>query len=133
MVVLARLNFADISYEMLDSVFWTVVEPSLVIINACIPTMRPLVQAAISKFWSKVSTQAQGTWQLDEYPLATDQHSFHTSYKVTGNYKAGPDVETSSGGDELQTPPGANSQVAEDHRRPGSGVVHVKREWSIVY
>lgn len=38
MAILSKLNFDDISYDMLDSVFWTVIEPALVIVNACLQT-----------------------------------------------------------------------------------------------
>lgn len=41
---LITLDFSDISYNMLNPVFWTVTEPSLAIINACLPIMRHLMK-----------------------------------------------------------------------------------------
>lgn len=37
MEALRKLDFSDITYNMINPVFWTVTEPSLVIINVCLP------------------------------------------------------------------------------------------------
>ncbi|CRG91427.1 hypothetical protein PISL3812_08475 [Talaromyces islandicus] len=37
------LSFTEISSSMVDPVFWTVVEPSLAVTNACLPIIRPII------------------------------------------------------------------------------------------
>lgn len=73
MIILSKLDFNNISYDMLDSVFWTVVEPALVIINACLPTIRPLLQEKWETLGEKAATvTGDKSLQLDcdEYPFS---------------------------------------------------------------
>lgn len=126
MVILSRLDFNDISYTMLDSVFWTVIEPSLVIINACIPTMRPIVQAALMTVWRRATSGSHR--QLDEYPL-TDNHDVLHVPKITAGHAHGLTDETSS-------PRRSSPQVlvggdGAHGRNLPTGVVCVKREWEV--
>lgn len=88
MMILSKLNFNDISYDMLDSVFWTVIEPALVIINACLPTLKPLLQDFCSMVWNKatVMTGSSGTriqLDQDEYPLSS---AIDRRYIPTGSH-----------------------------------------------
>jgi hypothetical protein len=161
MVVLSRLNFNDISYDMLDSVFWTVTEPALVIINACIPTLRPLISLVFTnRSWNRskptntpVGTHgSRGALQTiggstlksghnfqrmpDEYPLTDRRHVEHT-LKVT----ADPETSTDGGSEHrLTTSPKLvafgrkANQVTKSTKKISNledGVVSVKKEWSV--
>lgn len=47
---------------MIDAAFWSVTEPAVAIINACIPTMRPLLKIiSPSRLWSAHKASAYGT------------------------------------------------------------------------
>jgi len=59
---LRTLDFADISYDMLNPVFWTVTEPSFAIINACLPIMRHLVKHFFGQHsWFGSNIRTKGT------------------------------------------------------------------------
>jgi len=131
MRVLSQLNFDDISYNMLDSVFWTVTEPSLVIINACIPTMRHLVKSLLPgtawqgsqpKYTSDNNTQSFQRMQ-DEYPLTltTDKRNVLSTVKVT-NHDEGDESSAS-------IDPGDNDSERRIVRTEGA--INVKKEWTV--
>lgn len=121
MVILSRLDFADISFDMLDSVFWTVVEPALVVVNACLPTTRPLLQSAwdtaakrvmmISSMTTATGSRKQTYNDADEYPLTPAVDPRKVSHV--------PQVVASGQAD------GALSGLGK------SGGVHVRTEWSV--
>lgn len=43
LVVLSRLSKADVTWNFVDSSIWSVAEPCIGVISACIPSLRPLV------------------------------------------------------------------------------------------
>ena len=58
---LITLKFSDISYNMINPVFWTVAEPSLAIINACLPIMRHLVKHFLGQHsWFGSNNRSRG-------------------------------------------------------------------------
>lgn len=128
MVVLSKLNFDDISFTMLESVFWTVIEPSLVIINACIPTMRPVLQAALVRVWYRATGSGSGR-ELDEYPLTDRRDVLHVPQITAGHAHGLPGQPLS--------PRGLSSQVpvlGKDGAYVGNaptGGIHVKKEWEV--
>ncbi|KAK8177277.1 hypothetical protein IWX90DRAFT_13025 [Phyllosticta citrichinensis] len=54
-IALARIDLWNISYSIVDSLFWSTVEPAVAITNACIPAIRPLLSAFMSRFSSSIS------------------------------------------------------------------------------
>ncbi|RAL14713.1 uncharacterized protein BO97DRAFT_441673 [Aspergillus homomorphus CBS 101889] len=50
--VLTTVNFADLPYSMIWAAFWSVAEPALAILNACVPMMRPVFKAAFPGLFS---------------------------------------------------------------------------------
>lgn len=72
------LNFADITYEMLNPVSWTVLEPSLAIISACLPIVRHLVKPAVGKGWFKLKSKSKAikrTEDVEGNARLTEQHA----------------------------------------------------------
>lgn len=140
MIILSKLDFNDISFDMLDSVFWTVVEPALVIINACMPTTWPLLQNALSTVWEKVST-VTGTnsrkLDNDEYPLSPvvePRNVSHAPQVVALAERRG--IESRDGDDVPELSKMAaigqwNTEAVRNRDSTLSGGVHVKTEWSI--
>ncbi|KAI4286587.1 MAG: hypothetical protein L6R35_004157 [Caloplaca aegaea] len=45
-VVLARLEQADVTWNYINTVIWSVLEPSMAVVCACIPSLRPLYSVA---------------------------------------------------------------------------------------
>ncbi|KAI4201783.1 MAG: hypothetical protein LQ346_002094 [Caloplaca aetnensis] len=43
LVVLARLNHADLTWNYVNSAIWTAAEPCMGVVSACLPSLRPLV------------------------------------------------------------------------------------------
>lgn len=54
-VAQARINLWNISYSVVDALFWSTVEPAVAIINACIPAIRPLLSLVISRIPSSIN------------------------------------------------------------------------------
>ncbi|KAL9011811.1 MAG: hypothetical protein Q9173_003382 [Seirophora scorigena] len=49
-VVLARLEQADVTWNFINAVIWSVLEPSMAVVCACIPSLRPLYSVAVGGF-----------------------------------------------------------------------------------
>lgn len=47
LAALAKLDFTDFSWDMLEAICWTVVEVSVAIINACFPMLRPAMKRLV--------------------------------------------------------------------------------------
>lgn len=142
MVILSKLNFNDISYNMLDSVFWTVIEPALVIINACLPTLKPLLQDFCSMVWNKATTVTGNGTRIqldqDEYPLSSAinrQHfptGSHASKIIAGQQviesqgKESPESYSLNMGSkwDAKAVPNVEGGLA-------AGNVYIKKEWTV--
>ncbi|KAF2141715.1 uncharacterized protein K452DRAFT_308785 [Aplosporella prunicola CBS 121167] len=140
--VLSLIDFNDLSYSMPAGVFWTIVEPSVAIINACIPTLRPLLKAiSPSRLWGSgngtsehkgtsgylrtigqggpSSSKYQGVH--DEYPLTRIEEGV-TTINITTS-KGG-----SLGDDDSYR---ADSEERHDHPADGLGGIAVTQEWNV--
>lgn len=131
MVVLSKLNFDDISFTMLESVFWTVIEPSLVIINACIPTMRPVLQAALVRVWYK-ATGSGSRRELDEYPLTDRRDVLHVPQITAGHAHDAHDLLGHPSSPRKLSPevPVLGKDGAYVGNAPTGGI-RVKKEWEV--
>ncbi|KAF6223058.1 hypothetical protein HO133_001110 [Letharia lupina] len=49
-VVLSRLEEADVTWNYVDTAIWSALEPNMAVICACIPSLRPLVSVASQGF-----------------------------------------------------------------------------------
>ncbi|RDW56693.1 hypothetical protein BP6252_14045 [Coleophoma cylindrospora] len=119
---MATLNFNDITYDMINPVFWTVTEPSLAIINACLPVMRHLMKIVFGKqawFRSKSDTSRQYSTTFErmqdgEYPLNNlhDRERGLTSSSVAAKkaYSVG-ENESENSYDETKHEPRSNIHV----------------------
>ncbi|KAK7536704.1 hypothetical protein IWX49DRAFT_593689 [Phyllosticta citricarpa] len=54
-IALARIDLWNISYSIVDSLFWSTVEPAVAITNACIPAIRPLLSIVMNRLSSSMS------------------------------------------------------------------------------
>ncbi|RDW56862.1 hypothetical protein BP5796_12929 [Coleophoma crateriformis] len=119
---MTTLDFNDITYDMINPVFWTVTEPSLAIINACLPVMRHLMKLVFGKkawFRSKSDTSRQYSTTFErmqdgEYPLTNlhDRERGITSSSVAAKkaYSMGED-ESEKSYDETKHEPRSNIHV----------------------
>ncbi|OKL55909.1 hypothetical protein UA08_08802 [Talaromyces atroroseus] len=85
---LVVLSFTEISSSMVDPVFWTVVEPSLAVTNACLPIIRPILAVVIpghlfsSAYKTPKSDDVRGFGNIEDgtYPLSPLNAGSSTSH-----------------------------------------------------
>ncbi|KAI9823825.1 MAG: hypothetical protein M1819_001126 [Sarea resinae] len=131
------LNFADFSYSMINPVFWTVTEPSLAIISACLPMLRPVLNYVFPKnFWGKSSRDQRSTGnpisksfeRLEEgnYPLTRVDLGVTTT-----------DIAANTSESNLKGPTGTARSLDDETdsvRRVSQdlgGGINVKQEWKV--
>lgn len=102
---MAELNFLDITYSITPMALWTGLEPTLGVINACLPVIQPVVQTVLnsslfsrsasgsrssktSKLWS-LSNSSKARRRKDLSGGGGDEGTFHRvddpSYPLTEN------------------------------------------------
>jgi len=144
---LLDIEFTDVTYTLAQPLMWTTIEPSLAIINACLPIMRPLfvyvLPARLFKITSgNVASSGPGGLRSaeprkfsrlggDEYPLTYVEGVSHTS-EVTSHRS---DVKfaqerTESINDE-ESQGGSHSGHDDTVAPKGFPGISVKREWNI--
>lgn len=120
---------------MINPVFWTVTEPSLAVINACLPTLRHLFGWFFPKLRdmtgsnkssgrSKPSSNTFELMQDGEYPLTRVQDG-ETTIKITAS--ARDDLESLGAGSDEQH--GARREHSADSLTPG---INVKKQWTVM-
>jgi hypothetical protein len=91
------LSFTEISSSMVDPVFWTVVEPSLAVTNACLPIIRPIIAILLPGHYfssaQKTPKRGQGSGSTRDfrnieedggtYPLSPLNAGMTTSHVVS--------------------------------------------------
>ncbi|KAL9134550.1 MAG: hypothetical protein Q9175_004263 [Cornicularia normoerica] len=76
----ANVDTADITWSTVDPIIWSNVEISVGIICACLPILRPLVQAVGRKLFGKSST---ATWHASQFSQTADEiYGFEQSPKA---------------------------------------------------
>ncbi|QKX54809.1 uncharacterized protein TRUGW13939_01898 [Talaromyces rugulosus] len=81
------LSFTEISSSMVDPVFWTVVEPSLAVTNACLPIIRPIIAIILpGHFFSS----AQKTPKRGQGSGSGSTREFRNIEEDGGNYPLSP-------------------------------------------
>ena len=76
-------NLADLSYTSVGGIYWSILEPSLGIVNACLPTMQPVLRLLFKKIstsWNRsaVSTvDGKRTVASTHVSVEADRKHFH--------------------------------------------------------
>ncbi|KAL9015437.1 MAG: hypothetical protein Q9185_007166, partial [Variospora sp. 1 TL-2023] len=110
-VVLARLDQADVTWNYINTVIWSVLEPSMAVVCACIPSLRPLYSVAVGGFQNMTSVSRSKI--MSSGTNISGRGTNHTSWR--------PQLSRSRTSDGLFSP--LQEELAADDAKPlGHGV-----------
>jgi hypothetical protein len=106
-VYISRMDLHDFAYTYADLGMWSIVEPQLGVINACLPVMRPIIhQAMKSKAYQRLVPSSAGPFDQStsqpKPPNGTDGYIPHNtvdklypldSVHLVGSSDSGVDLE----------------------------------------
>ena len=131
---LKHWDLTDLTYGATPGACWSILEPTLGVVNACLPTMRPSLRKIFNKdvlAWPKVNRNY----------LTMDRQS-KQNCDESSNFPTNSDKIDSLRLKELQNPFSKPQIVADyravsdnrmrlDHGKPDSNAIQVTRTWNI--
>ncbi|KAA8642408.1 hypothetical protein EYZ11_009915 [Aspergillus tanneri] len=77
LVSILHVNDPDLTWVYLDALIWTVVEPSVAVICACLPTLRPVLSYLLPRKFSlsTASRKSKTAYGASGYPKGSTTHS----------------------------------------------------------
>ena len=142
-VSVAHLDLLDLSYTAVDDAIWSILEPCLGIVNACLPVLQPALAKVFSSkafAWTRRSTRmstAKDTWPGSSkarvlhsndadpkgfYPISDDDYLLKDNPVGTHNH-AGASV-ISEPASKFELKPGRDTAVPH-------GDIKITRSWDV--